>query len=182
MLALGWLTRGLAMRSHMRAVDCLQQVVLLVQHKAGTKQTSRPWVPCCLLPSSAHLLSTCLLPCISLPPMKILIRPLSHACSSFLMRVAHSIPLYHALWPGTAEELKLAEAAAQLPQTLLGDTSTGLALNRATHAVAKPLWQQRTFTQASGSGSPMLSSIAPAPAWILKGDHTSGFSRLLRAI
>lgn len=35
MLALGWLTRGLAMRGHVRTEECLQQIVSLVRQPAG---------------------------------------------------------------------------------------------------------------------------------------------------
>jgi hypothetical protein len=56
------------------------------------------------------------------------------------------------MWTADAPDNAAAEEAPAALQTVLShaEAGQGLGISRTSHAVAKPLWQQRTFTQASG--------------------------------
>lgn len=55
---------------------------------------------------------------------------------------------------GQSGSEQLADAAATALGTLLSEAAPGqVGLDAASHAVGKLLWQQRTFTQASGAAA-----------------------------
>jgi hypothetical protein len=79
--------------------------------------------------------------------------------------------LQHELLP-TAADGPNSAAAKEAPAALhivLSDAGPeqGLEFSKASHAVAKPLWQQRTFTQASGAPEParMQSRSCSRTSW-----------------
>jgi hypothetical protein len=126
------------MRGHARGGECMQRIVAIAGHSGGRPRA----VDCITIPSFP--------PC-TLCSMDVQDR---HDNSAKCVNSMGS-GLQHELLPTAADgpNSATAEEAPAALHTVLSDAGPeqGLGLSKASHAVAKPLWQQCTFTQAAGA-------------------------------